>query len=252
LPSVRTFLLQRLQRLHARRQVGLRAPSALTACCACGGLRRAAAPGPAARAGGRRRSRRIPARRPAALQVDQARFVGRGQRVAVDHQAFAALVQLARLLLDVALVGGQHLDLLLHLRDAPRCSGDLACAWRSASSWSGSCMPALRPARPASWPSLRPRRPAPPGSRVSLRRFVLARGPLGGLFLQLHQALLDALAAFDHEADLGFQPADFGAGFVELALRLVDLVAGGVVRLAHGFQFAFDAAQVGHARLRGR
>jgi hypothetical protein len=78
--------------------------------------------------------------------------------------------------------------------------------------------------------------------------FVLARGPLGGLFLQLHQALLDALAAFDHEADLGFQPADLGAGFVELALGLVDLVAGGVVRLAHRLQFALDVAQVGDAR----
>ncbi|MCY1522346.1 hypothetical protein D9M68_571950 [compost metagenome] len=64
----------------------------------------------------------------------------------------------------------------------------------------------------------------------------------------MHQALFDTLAAFDHEADLAFEPADFGAGFVELALRLVHQVAGAVVGLAHGFEFGLDAAQVGGAR----
>jgi hypothetical protein len=75
------------------------------------------------------------------------------------------------------------------------------------------------------------------------------RCPLGDLLAQLHQALLGALAAFDHEADLGLQPADLGAGLVQPALGLVDLVAGGVVRLADGLQLGLDVAQVGHARL---
>ncbi len=52
------------------------------------------------------------------LQVDQARLVGRGQGIAVSQQALAALGQLAALFFDVALVGGQHLDLLLHLGHA--------------------------------------------------------------------------------------------------------------------------------------
>ena len=129
-----------------------------------------------------------------------------------------------------------------------RCSVDLACAWRSASSRSGSCCACSSTCAASSiglflgFHALR-------GQVLDLGgRLVLARGPLRGLFLQLHQPLLDALAALDHEADLGLQPADLGAGLVQLALRLVDLVAGRVVGLADGLELALDAAQVGHAR----
>ena len=61
------------------------------------------------------------------------------------------------------------------------------------------------------------------------------------------QALLHALATFDHIADFGLELADFGRGFVELALRLIDMVAGVVMRLAQGLQSAFIVADVGHA-----
>ena len=50
-----------------------------------------------------------------ALQIHQLGLVRGGQGVAVSAQALASGVKLARLLLNAALVGGQHLDLLLHL-----------------------------------------------------------------------------------------------------------------------------------------
>ena len=80
------------------------------------------------------------------------------------------------------------------------------------------------------------------------RSFVLAFGPLGHLLGQRDQPLLHTLAAFHHIADFCFQPADFGSAFVQLGLRLVDMVAGRVVRLAHRLQGGFGVAQLGHAR----
>ena len=49
---------------------------------------------------------------------------------------------------------------------------------------------------------------------------------------QLRQALLHTLAPFHHVANFCLQLADFGTGFVELGLGLVDGVARVVVRLA--------------------
>jgi hypothetical protein len=107
--------------------------------------------------------------------------------------------ELAPLLLDAALLGRQHLDLLLHLH-LPRCS--LArLAWRRAgvfrsgsclacsSTWAGQQLGLLLGlgACPASVPA-RPRRPR--GARPTARS-----APAAG------QALLHALAAFDHKAD---------------------------------------------------
>ena len=87
------------------------------------------------------------------------------------------------------------------------------------------------------------------GQGLDLGLGILApRAPLRDLLAQLDQPLLHALAALDHEADLAFEAADLGAGLVELALRLVDLVAGRVVRLAHGLELGLDVAQVGDAR----
>ena len=79
------------------------------------------------------------------------------------------------------------------------------------------------------------------------QRVLAARGPLRRLFLELEQPQLNALAAFDNKADFRFQPPGFGAGFVELALRLIDLIARVVMRLADGFQTAFNVAQVDNA-----
>ena len=54
---------------------------------------------------------------PVRLLVGQTRFVGCGQRVAVGTQAFTTLLQLAGLFFNATLLGGQHLDLLLHLHN---------------------------------------------------------------------------------------------------------------------------------------
>ena len=50
------------------------------------------------------------------FQVVQAHFIGRGQGIAVGAQALMTRRQRTALLFDVALIGGQHLNLLLHLR----------------------------------------------------------------------------------------------------------------------------------------
>jgi len=80
-------------------------------------------------------------------------------------------------------------------------------------------------------------------------RIGLARGPLGRLLFQRVEAFLHALAALDHEADLGLQAAHLGAGLVQQALGLVDLVAGRVMGLADGLEVGLDVAQVGYAGL---
>ena len=183
------------------------------------------------------------------LKLAEARFVGSLQRLVVGGQAFAPLAELARLLLDVALVGRQHLDLLLDLGHMAALLGGGRLGLPQRIFEVGQLLGLLLDLRRQQHRLLfgidAPRR-----QRFGLRQgFVLARGPLRRLLLQLDQPLLDALAAFHHEADLGLQPAHFRAGFVEAALRLVDLVARGIVRLPDGFEVALDPAQVGDARL---
>ena len=67
---------------------------------------------------------------------------------------------------------------------------------------------------------------------------------MGGLFLELRQALLNAHTPVDHKADFCFQTPDFSAGLIQLALGLVDLIAPGVMRLPHRFQVGLDVAQI--------
>ena len=67
---------------------------------------------------------------------------------------------------------------------------------------------------------------------------------MGGLFLELRQALLNAHTPIDHKADFCFQTPDFSAGFIQLALGLVDLIARGVMRLPHRFQVGLNVAQI--------
>lgn len=183
------------------------------------------------------------------LHRHQLRLVGRGQCVLVGAQPFAALVELARLLLDVALVGRQHLDLLLHLHDGRALRIGLVLR------------PLLRflelgHARVVLLELGREQHGLLLGVHaLTGQRFDLGLGldaavvPLRDLLAQLHQPLLHALAALDHEADLALEPADLGAGLVELALRLIHQVAGAVVGLAHGLELVLDVAQVGRARL---
>ena len=66
---------------------------------------------------------------------------------------------------------------------------------------------------------------------------------------QLHQTLFSTLTAFDHKADLSFQPSDFSAGFVQGPLRLIDHVARSVMGLANRFQIRFHVAQIGYPGL---
>ena len=45
-------------------------------------------------------------------------LIGRIQRISISHQAFAPECELARLVFNVALIGREHLNLLLNLRHA--------------------------------------------------------------------------------------------------------------------------------------
>ena len=83
--------------------------------------------------------------------------------------------------------------------------------------------------------------------RQLLLSVLMAGGPQGHLLFKVGQALLNTLAAFDHKTNFSFQPPHLCAGLIKLALRLVDLVARRIVRLAYGFQVGFDMAQIGHA-----
>ncbi len=183
LPSVLTFSCSALSASMPRRQVGLAcALSVLTACwrvrrssSSCGTLSCSSCRRASAVAGGFLRGGEL------LLQVGQPRFVGRGQRVAGRPPAVRArCVSWRDLLLDVALVGRQHLDLLLHLRHAAALLVELRPApARSASSRSGSCCAVLfdlggqqhRPVSSASTPCA--------GQRFDLgRRVVLAARPI--------------------------------------------------------------------------
>ena len=67
---------------------------------------------------------------------------------------------------------------------------------------------------------------------------------MGGLFLELRQPLLNAHTPIDHKADFSLEAPDFSAGFIQLALGLVDLIARGVMRLPHRFQVGLNVAQI--------
>ena len=183
------------------------------------------------------------------LQVGQAHFVGRGQRVAVGRQLFTPQCQRARLLFDVALVGGQHLNLLLHLAHARPLLGGAGLGLTQRIVELGELLRLLLDLG-GQQDRLFFGLLALPRQRLQFGGSVVSAGrPLHALLLQLRQPLLDPLPALDHETDLGFQPSHFGAGFIKLALRLIDLVAGGIVGLADGLQVALDPTQVGHPRL---
>ena len=182
------------------------------------------------------------------LHLAQLLFVGRGQCLLVAAQTLAAQRELAALLFDVALVGGQHLDLLLHLHDGRALGVGLVLR----------ALLGVFELRQAGFVFFELRGQqfglllgvdALPGQRFEFDFGIFtARVPLADLFAQLHQPLLDALPPFDDEADLAFEPPDFAAGFIQPALRLIDQIARAVMRLAHGFELGFDAPQIGGAR----
>ena len=155
----------------------------------------------------------------ALAQIGQARVVGRGELLRFGVEALAPRLELAALLLDVAAFGGQHLDLLLHLPTAPRCSPTSACAARNASSSSGSAAPDVSTCRTVSAACVSATAVWPAIDSSSACASSLPLGPLRGLLLQLGKPLLDALAAFDHVADALLEPAHFERGFGQRALR---------------------------------
>ncbi len=182
------------------------------------------------------------------LQVEQTLLVWGGQRVLVGGKPLAPLVQLARLLFHAALLGRQHLNLLLHLRDGAALLGGLRL--RTAQRVFQVRQGLLLLFQLCRQRDLLVFRLDGVGGQVFDFCFslCLALGPLGQLLFELQRALLGALAAFDDEADLRLQPAHLGTGLVQQALRAVDLIARRVMRLADGLQIGFDVAQVGHAR----
>ena len=225
------LLLQRLQRVEARRQVGLLARSrALT--------------WPAAA----RRS--LVERGHLLLQLVQARLGGCGcaslgaGALALAGRRGVASSGAAR----PCCSAGQALAPRLQLaRSAPRC-----CGCSAASTWICCCTCAttprcslaarlrLRAARLRASGSCarllldlrgQQRRPCSSASAIcAARRLELGLGvglaalrPLRVLRLQLGQALLDALAAFDHVADALLEPAHLERGFGQRALRCVQL-----------------------------
>ena len=167
------------------------------------------------------------------LQVAQARFIRRGQRIAVGLQAFTPAAQLTRLLFDVALLGSQHLNLLLHLRDAGTLVIGTALRHPKSVFELGQlpglvfhlCSQQLRLLGTGQGLIVEP-------GQFSLSTLA-AGGPLQGLVGQRLQPLLDPLTPLHHEANLCLEPTDFGTGLIQQALGLVHLVACRVVGLAH-------------------
>lgn len=182
-------------------------------------------------------------------QRRQAVGVRQGQGLAVGPQAFVALLQSPGLLFQPALLGRQHLNGLLHLHHRrPLLRGPaLGLAH---------CILQRRQLQLLLLAAGRQHLGLLGGQFALLGQlFQLLLGqpaplqPLHGLFLQLLQAQLHPAAPLDDVADLGLQARHLGAGLVQPPLGLVDLVAGVVMGLAHGFQVGLDPAQIGRARL---
>ena len=174
-------------------------------------------------------------------------FVGGSQRIAIVAQALQPGFVLAGLLVQAALLGGQHLDLLLHLHHLLALGIGLVLGGAQCVFEVRQALALLFQLRGQHFGLLFGIHAA--GGQVLQfgLGIVLALCPLGDLLGQLLHALLDALAALDHVADLGLQLAHLGRGFVQPSLGLVDLVAGLVVRLAHSFQIGLDVADFRHA-----
>ena len=187
-----------------------------------------------------------------AAQLLQALHIGSGQRTRLDRQPFAARLQRARLLFDVAAVRCQHVDLLLHLADLDAlCIGlslrgahgvlDVRLLHRLVFGLRGQQLGLLLGDRDLL------------GDAVQLQLGLAA--PLVPLFVlqpQVHQPLLDALSAFHHVADALFEAAHLQRRFGQHALRRVQPVASRVMRLADRLQLGLDMAQLGDARFHRR
>ena len=181
------------------------------------------------------------------LQMRQLFGLGRSQGVAVSQQAIAPLALLAHLLVDAALLGRQHLNLLLHLRHAAALLIGLLLRVAQSVFQRGQLLGLLLHLRFEDGGLLFQFHVLCGLVFDFLLGFVLALLPVAALFGQLQQALFGALAVFHHEADFCLKLAHFGRDFVQQALRHIDLIARRVMCLANGFQLGFDMTHIGHA-----
>ena len=183
------------------------------------------------------------------LQLGQAAVVGGGQAVAVGGQALAPGAELAVLLGHAALLGRQHAQGLLDLGHAVALGLGLGLCALQRFFQVGQLLGLVFHLRFQQFGLFVAHQRQLGQTLDFFQRLVSALGPLGALLGQGDQALLHALAAFDHKADFGFQTTDLGAGLVKQPLHLVDLVARSVVGLADRLQIGLNVAQIGHARL---
>ena len=188
--------------------------------------------------------------RPAA-QLGQTRQFGRGQRAALGLQSLAPQAQAAALLLDMAAVGGQQLNLLLHRRGLAALAVGRGLRRTQLVLDIGLLRGLLFGLRGQQL-GLLLRGGDALGQAVLLGQCVVAALlPLAALGQQLGHALLHPLAAVDHIADALFEPAHRQRGLGQGALGAVQLVAGGIVVLAHGFECGLDMAQFGQPCFQG-
>ena len=180
-----------------------------------------------------------------------ARRRARRARLRSAAQPLAPRVELARLLVDVAAVGGQHLDLLLHLRRRRRAARCCAPAPRAAPLRARAAARACSSACAASSSACSSAAAICAASvlDLGLRVVLAARAHCAFCAFELGQALLDALAAFDHVADALLEPARPRApASASAPCAACSSSLGRVVRLAHGLELGLDVAQLGHAR----
>ena len=183
------------------------------------------------------------------LQFGQPLRIGRGELMALGGEPVAARVELAVLVVEVAALGREHLNLLLH-------RGDLAALLvagvlrRAQCVFQGRQVARLLLGLRGQQLALLAGRGDLPGDLFELEPGVgLARQPLLVLHRQFEQPLLDARPALDHIADALLQPAHLERRLGQRTLVQVQFVARGVVPGADRLERGLAVAQLGGARL---
>ena len=181
------------------------------------------------------------------LQGLQPRGIVHTQGLAVGAQAVAALVELAALFIQAALLGGQHANGLLHAHHGLALGVGLRLGLAVCVFVRGQLGGLVFDLRGQNLGLLFGIHALPAQGFQLVLGLLLAVRPLECLLLQLRQPQLHPAAAFHHIADFGLQLAHFGGGGVQRPLGLGDGFVGRMVALAQGFQLGLGAAQIGHA-----
>ncbi len=188
----------------------------------------------------------------AALQSSTSRVSsGTTQSLAFGVEALTAGTQATQLLVHVAALGGQHLQVTLYLGHlATLCIADASGgsqrllqtghALGMVTDFGGQCGFERGSVHDCLHRSLN-----------LLRGLRLALAPLVVLTAQFGKALFDTLPPFHHVADALFKPADLQRGFSQATLGLMQGVAGSVVRLANLFELGLRLREFGHAGIDG-